>query len=607
MHLLRLVCLCLLGAAVYSQDSPARWGMNYSAHVTLRAKRDQLTQLQTCDSVSRRCLFPGNSDAERDIVYEPVDRPIKTLKFLHNGKKQRNDFESSMLNDGDDVFLSDTKVHLLHFAGPFRQGDLIGYTYTSTIPEVECMPRMIIPNCDSLISCRLTFHHPENTDIALRYLYSREGVNYTISRPSSTATVFSFAPRGRAMPLQYYPYNDQLAMLLPVVTWQGKLVTPNSPETFVGWYGKTLSLQPNLPSPQADSLVSAIGVLPTPVDKLRALHDWVRTNIRYLIDDRNTHGIYPHPPGEVLALGYGDCKDRAYLICALARRLGLTVYMGLVSSDMYPALAVIDRYFFDHVICYYDNDGESVFFDPTARYNPFDDPPDDIIGHQALILDPEHPRETIITATAKLPSLDLQISAHCDSLKTSEADITLRGDLLASYRYTDAEQTDLSAEDVFDRIIGRELTAVTLRDYRIIDVQPRQMVISAVADLSRAVVVSPTAFYVPHTLFRVADAGIFTRESDSLPVYFDHSQHARAAIRLRGTGVALADSSAAGDSLSGFFSSCCRSDSSACNFTYTVDRVGKVFSGPAKAAALSFCRQYLAAKKAMFILQKGTK
>ena len=69
--------------------------------------------------------------------------------------------------------------------------------------------------------------------------------------------------------------------------------------------------------------------------KLRALlalrH--VQDKIRYFAVHLGESTHRPHPPKQVLALGYGDCKDKAQLLTVLLRQMGISAYPVLVHSE----------------------------------------------------------------------------------------------------------------------------------------------------------------------------------------------------------------------------------------------------------------------------------
>src|SRR5256885_12161055 len=68
-------------------------------------------------------------------------------------------------------------------------------------------------------------------------------------------------------------------------------------------------------------------------DSLRAVHRWVSQDFRYVSLSLGIGGYLPRLPAQVLETRYGDCKDKATLFIALARRMGLRAFPVLLSAS----------------------------------------------------------------------------------------------------------------------------------------------------------------------------------------------------------------------------------------------------------------------------------
>ncbi len=100
----------------------------------------------------------------------------------------------------------------------------------------------------------------------------------------------------------------------------------------------------------------------------RAIHDWIATNIRYVavyLDPND--GWVPHRATDVLASGYGDCKDHVVLLQALLAARGIRAEAVLVDWGPryrpYP-LGVPQQ--FNHVITWLPDFG--LYANPTNPY-----------------------------------------------------------------------------------------------------------------------------------------------------------------------------------------------------------------------------------------------
>jgi len=123
--------------------------------------------------------------------------------------------------------------------------------------------------------------------------------------------------------------------------------------------------------------------------KMQALANYVQRDIRYVAIELGIGGLQPHPARDVYSHHYGDCKDKATLLSAMLKEVGVDSYYiavyfvrGAVSPEMPP------YNYFNHIILgirlpddLRDSSLESVYihptlgriliFDPTSEVTPF--------------------------------------------------------------------------------------------------------------------------------------------------------------------------------------------------------------------------------------------
>ncbi len=71
----------------------------------------------------------------------------------------------------------------------------------------------------------------------------------------------------------------------------------------------------------------------TPLDKMRTLAAFVQRDIRYVAIEVGIGGYQPHLAQEIFSNRYGDCKDKATLLSAMLREVGVESYYVSIHND----------------------------------------------------------------------------------------------------------------------------------------------------------------------------------------------------------------------------------------------------------------------------------
>ena len=128
--------------------------------------------------------------------------------------------------------------------------------------------------------------------------------------------------------------------------------------------------------------------------------------IRYTGVEFGDASIVPRKPAEVLARGYGDCKDKAAFLVALLRAAGVPAHVGLLrvsGLDIDPKLPTFDG--FDHAIVYVPPAGKApaLWIDATNPYAPVGELPGSDVERRVLIAAPR--TDALVTTPAALAGL----------------------------------------------------------------------------------------------------------------------------------------------------------------------------------------------------------
>jgi transglutaminase-like putative cysteine protease len=88
------------------------------------------------------------------------------------------------------------------------------------------------------------------------------------------------------------------------------------------------------PSPALHQKVQQLtGSAPDPLAKMRALAAFVQKDIRYVAIELGVGGVQPHAASEVLAHGYGDCKDKVTLLASMLQEIGVESHYVLINTE----------------------------------------------------------------------------------------------------------------------------------------------------------------------------------------------------------------------------------------------------------------------------------
>ena len=107
-----------------------------------------------------------------------------------------------------------------------------------------------------------------------------------------------------------------------------------------------------------------------PAEQTLAALDFVQNEVRYLGIEPGEHSHLPHPPADILAQRFGDCKDKSLLLVRILGVLGIDARVALVNPEL--GAHVADRLpsplVFNHAIVRVRIDGKTYFIDPTRSY-----------------------------------------------------------------------------------------------------------------------------------------------------------------------------------------------------------------------------------------------
>jgi hypothetical protein len=113
---------------------------------------------------------------------------------------------------------------------------------------------------------------------------------------------------------------------------------------------------------QADIVTSGIT---DPRQQARALHEWMKQNVRYVAINLGVGGIIPHDADWTLSNGFGDCKDQAVLFASLLKAKNIKAELVLINAaNRYRLTGVPTISEFNHMIVWLPD--FKIYADTTA-------------------------------------------------------------------------------------------------------------------------------------------------------------------------------------------------------------------------------------------------
>ena len=201
------------------------------------------------------------------------------------------------------------------------------------------------------------------------------------------------------------------------------------------WYA-ALTADRRAASPEIQAKASAlVNGKQTAIERIAALAAFAQRDVRYVAIEIGVGAFQPHPAASIFTSRFGDCKDKATLLSAMLKTIGIESYYVLASTNR----GVVDPKFatvagFNHVVLAIKLPegkdfpavvkGNLLLFDPTNASTPFGTLPtylqdNDLLlvtenGGELLHVAPHAPSVNRFNVTAKL---------------TLDPDGTLRGDV----------------------------------------------------------------------------------------------------------------------------------------------------------------------------------
>jgi transglutaminase-like putative cysteine protease len=245
--------------------------------------------------------------------------------------RMRDSIESGVLGVQDSQLVSDVRSRLLWIPAA-RPGSLIGYEYETVEKPYAWTDTWWFQDAVPTAQASYSVQLPPQWDVEAVWV----GHGQVPARENGNV---------REWTLTDIPGVRAETAMPPVPSVVGRLLLKIKPPTAVeGWRlqswneigrwfaGLARDRHEITPAVRKKALELTAGQA-TALGKLRALAAFVQRDIRYVAIELGIGGYQPHAAGEVLAKGFGDCKDKVTLLSSMLEVVGIESYYVIVSTE----------------------------------------------------------------------------------------------------------------------------------------------------------------------------------------------------------------------------------------------------------------------------------
>ena len=379
---------------------------------------ETIVSVQSADKIKQtvreayRILRPDGREFGTVFVYLNSHRHITGLRgwcIPSQGKdyevKDKEAMEISLPKIEGSELISDVKDKLLRIPAA-DPGNIIGYEY-----EIEEQPMVLQEFWDFQEPVPVRESH-FTLQLPSGWEYKTAWLNYPEVKPTQTGNASQWVVsdvkavrKEEDMP----PMAGVMGQMIVTFFPPGGAATNgfSNWQQMGNWYRTLISGRSDA-SPEVKQKVAALTASShTPVEKMRAIAQFVQHDIRYVAIEIGIGGWQPHAAPDVFTHRYGDCKDKATLMGSMLHEIGVESYYLLINTErgaITPEVPAHAR--FDHAIIAiqlpeavkdpsltatvnHPKLGRVLFFDPTNELTPLGQIPGYLQANFGLLVTPD--------------------------------------------------------------------------------------------------------------------------------------------------------------------------------------------------------------------------
>lgn len=310
------------------------------------------------------------------ITFDPDWQDVRVLDSIverPDGTKMRAEsYVTSALSDPEYQLYYRTRQLVLSFPS-LREGDVVAIEYLITdTGEANTFGRYfgdLVPfeNSSPVMIKKYTLRVPDSLPVT--YVGNNLGVEPSVIRAMGKTTYqWTKKDIAKTRTEPYSPGFGERSSYVHVSTFEKW-------EDLGKWYAYFIKDQWDPGENAADTARRLTADSRSVADKVRAVHAWVVGQTRYVGLEFGVHGYKPYRASQIFQRRFGDCKDKAILLCSMLSEAGVEARMVLVRTRNLGAVGKTPASLatFNHAICYVP--ALDLFLDGTAEYSGLEEVP----------------------------------------------------------------------------------------------------------------------------------------------------------------------------------------------------------------------------------------
>lgn len=313
------------------------------------------------------------------------DGKVETIKI--------RDFETSNSN-GSGVFYDDQQEVKINFLG-LVAGSEAHVEYTITTAETHFTDPMIFRYYLPIEKEIYELTVPSNVKVS--FIEKNMPANFVqfSKKEKRNETIYTWLAEHvdeekmyDNAPARIY-YTPHILYKIEEYTVKGKAKSiSKSPRDLFEWYVSNVREVNKNPSAKLQVLADSITRdKQGEAEKVKAIYNWVKSNIRYVAFENGMEGLVPREAESVYQKKYGDCKDMSSLLFGLLNAVRIPAHLTWIGTRHIPYTysEVPMKNTDNHMIAAVKVNAQWVFLDATDPNGIYGLPSDHIQGKQALI------------------------------------------------------------------------------------------------------------------------------------------------------------------------------------------------------------------------------